>query len=434
MKSFFSPVFFLLVLLFFATACGKDENPVLPEVEFLQPASGSEFQVFDTIAISIRIESKSPAADVMIRLENSNYIPVLPMLSFRNLESGMVHEFIYPVDKTTLESGNYLLKAAVSAGGQQNKAYLPVNITAPERQLEQVWLVTQSSPGIMKVFTGNDQLEFSQAFQYPGVYCGSDISPAYELFFLGAAYQGDLAAFNTKDHEIQWEVAAINNPQQPYFTLVNYHESRLYAGLFEGHIKAWNMSGQSSVATQQNAATIPGFIYFQENYLVVISRQKSNETIRWIEVYYSENGSLHLQQSLDFDPVVLSPLGNGKILILGNKNNKAVSGIFDPADGHVGDPYQPFDLPDKLMICGTPISETHTLFTCQDGIYIYEYQFSMTRIADHQNISIIDFETLNRLIWTSNGTDIFVLNEYGQLIRQTTLDQEIKNIHFLYNR
>ncbi len=423
------------MLVLAAMSCRKDEPGTPPEIVFVEPAAGSVFSVMDTIDVVLRIESPEPTADLNLRMEDDRFVPVLPALSVSGLGTNLDQRFHYPVDKHTLASGNYLLRAEVTADGQKNKAYLTVFINEIPLELESVWIVQQTDTYSMRVQKGNMDEGFSTVINRPGSYSGSAISSRHRLFFLGAALMGDLGAFDTENYEQVWEVQAIQNPQQSYFTLVHYDESLLYTGMYEGQVKAWNMQGQNAFATTLDAFTVPERMFVTPPYLVVVSQQKGNPLIHWLQVYFAGNGELHLTKSINFSPVVISQAETRRLLILGNdENGKAIARMFDPDDGHVGDPYQPFDLPEQQINCGTVVSGQSVLYACNNGIYLYKFQESNGRIADYANIKVLNYESETRIVWAADGNTLYTLTMGGQLLQQLNPGGEIKNIHFLYTR
>ncbi len=287
----------------------------------------------------------------------------------------------------------------------------------------------------MRVLSGSPANGFAEIFSYPGVYGGSDMSSLNEMFFLGASFQGDLGAFNTESHAPEWEIQGVQNPQQPYFTLVDYHNNRLFSGLFEGQINGWNLEGQPAYATEQNIATKPVRMFPFREYLIVFSRQKSNENIRWLEIYFLNNGNLHVKTTLDFEPLVFAEAEPNRLLMTGNDaQGYAAARLLDPSDGHIGNPYQPFELPEKEMLSAAVINGQNLLFSCSDGIYRYEYQYASARIAETGNISVLRFEEVNQLIWASDGNSVFTIAPDGQILQQTSVGPGIENLHFLYNK
>ena len=435
MKTLIPTVILISLFLLFFTACKDEDPPEFPDVEFLSPAPGMDFEVFDTIDVKIRIISSAAAADISLALVNDQDINVLPALTSQNLEPGKTYRFQYPLSLKTLSTGNYQLRAEVTAGGVKGKEYRTIYIIGLEKMLKEVWLVQQSQPGMMRVLSGNPGNGFAEIFSYPGIYGGSDISSLNEMFFLGASFQGDLGAFNTESHAPEWEIQGIQNPQQPYFTFVDYDDNRLYAGIIEGQVRGWNLEGQPAYATEQNIATKPVRIFLFREYLIVFSRQKSNENIRWLEIYFLNNGNLHIKTTLDFEPLVFAEAEANRLLMLGNEaQGYASARLLDPSDGHIGNPYQPFELPEKEMLSATVINGQNLLFSIHDGIYRYEYQHASARFADIGNISVLRFEEVNQLIWASDGGTVFTIAPDGQILQQTSVGPGIENLHFLYNK
>ncbi|MFP4472063.1 MAG: hypothetical protein ACLFPE_15380 [Bacteroidales bacterium] len=435
MKTFIPPAIFFIILLVYFAACKDEAHPDFPDVEFLSPAPGANYKIYDTIGIQIRVIASAAAADLSLALVNDQDINVLPSLTSQNLEPGKTYRYQYPVSLKTLSTGNYQLRAEATAGGVKGKQYRTIYIIGLQKMLEEVWLVQQSQPGMMRVLSGSPGNGFAEIFSYPGIYGGSAISALNEKFFLGASFQGDLGAFDTDTHLLNWEIQGIQNPQQPYFTFVDYDDNRLYAGIFEGQVRGWNLDGQPAYATEQNIATKPVRMFPFREYLIIFSRQKSNETIRWLEIYFLNNGNLHVKTTLDFEPLVFAEAEANRLLMLGNDaQGYASARLLDPSDGHIGNPYQPFELPEKEMRSAAAINSQNLLFSCLDGIYRYEYQHASARIAEIGNISVLKFEEVNQLIWASDGSTVFTIAPDGQILQQTSIGPGIENLHFLYNK
>jgi hypothetical protein len=273
------------------------------------------------------------------------------------------------------------------------------------------------------------------AVSFPGDYTGSDVSSSSRQIFIAGMHFGDLTAFDANSLTVNWTSPIISNPVQPYFTCLHQFDNHVFAGLWEGYASRWNLSGQKGVNTEITPGTFSYLLFATDKYLISASRQKSNHLLHSLEVFYIDAGGLLVTVQSDIHPVVFTEPESGLVLILGNNQaGNAFARTFNPTNGMMGAPYQPFDLPAKPMIAALAISPKLILIAFDDQIYLYEYQKALTSLISLADVKTMRYEDISRTIWIVAAENVLVYSLNGNLLNDYHVGGELKNLHLLYNR
>ncbi len=154
----------------------------------------------------------------------------------------------------------------------------------------------------------------------------------------------------------------------------------------------------------------------------------------WLETYFIASGASNSKTKLSFTPVHLKALDDGNLLIFGNYENESISvKLFDPVTGIITNPYQPFQLPDEPLICAVDFNQNLTFLGLESGIYLYNYQNSLSLVTGSVAPKILMWEDLGQTIWAVDGQEVFVFSANGQQLSQQAYPYPILNLHLLYN-
>jgi hypothetical protein len=433
------PATFLLMLfiVFLISTCKKDNPVPPPEINVLLPLTNAQYNVYDTVKIKLIIDSEQPEVSLKISLLKANYSPASPInpLVFPNFKTGTETTLDFLLDDEYLESDNYSLHFKATDHSGSTTVYRSIYIEGIQRQFEGIFIVSELSTtqtGIEKLgtnFTGHGIKIMT------GNYAGSAVNSRNKLVYVAGRNSGNLIAMDTDSLTKKWEVPIIPNPVQPYFTCLEQIDQVLYVGFYSGEVNGYNPSGNLIFSTQADGLTFPVRVCIAGNTLVVSSTSKSNLFEDWLETFFLISGASNSKTKLLIKPVYLKTLGDEEVLVFGNADNsKAGTKLFDPETGLVTDPYQPFALPDELLICAAGINQNLTLLSLESGIYLYDDQSSISLVAESISPQILRWEEISQTIMAADAEEIFVLSANGQLISEHNYPEPILNLLIHYNK
>ncbi|MBE0638805.1 MAG: hypothetical protein IH598_09815 [Bacteroidales bacterium] len=429
---FFIFLFFSLSFLF---SCKKEAEEIFPEVQFIGPASNASYDVFDTIPITIRVNWNQSEIALKINLQDESSTPVVPSLVLENFKTGVETTLYYVISNETLSTGNYRLMAEAREGEIYTRAYRTVYVHEIERQLTHIFVVQHEAQTVQRIHRFNPAMGDQLTTVFDGDYAGSDVSSSSKQFFIAGIHWGDLTAFDTETMTINWASPIIPNPVQPYFTCLKAMGNQVFAGLWDGYTGRWSMTGQKGVSTQITPDTYSYLLFSTDKYLVTAALQKSSYLVHWIEVFYLDAGGLVNATHSDIIPVIFTDPEPGNILILGNnQRGNAYVRRFDPANGMLNFPYQPFDMPAKPIIAAEAISPGRILLAFDSGVYMYDYQKSFTSFISVPDVRIIRYEDISRTIWMIAAGKVLVYDLNGALVSEFNIGGELVNLHLMYNK
>jgi len=426
---------FLCIVLF--ASCKKDETPPPSKINILSPAANTSFQVFDTIEIKLLIESQQPEVGLRISLLDANYSPASPInpwvvSSFEtNVEATLHFLLVYEY----LESGNYYLYFKVTDQSGTVNTYRSIYIEGIHRAFEGVFIVSEVSANQTGIEKLGIDLTGEKIKIMAGNYAGSAIDSRNRNFFLAGKNSGNLTALNTDSLSFEWDVPIVANPVQPYFTFLQQINEVLYAGFYSGEINGYNPSGDLIFTTHADGLTFPNLMCHSGNLLVVSSTSRSNVFEYWLETYFLASGVSNSKTKLLIKPIHLKALEDEKVLVFGNNQNSHIeTKLLDPETGLITNPYQPFSLPDEKLKCAVNISENLTFLGLEGGIYLYDYQKSMSLLTTSLSPEILKWEDISQTILAANGTSFFVLSTNGQILSEHDYSYPILNLLLHYNK
>lgn len=429
--------FLMMFLVILLATCNKDDPVSLPEINILLPAANSSYNVYDTIEIKLVVESAQPEVSLKISLLDAHYSPASPVnpLVFPSFKTGIETTLYFLIDYEYLESGNYYLFFSAGDNSGGSGAYQSIYIEGIQRQFEGIFIISELSAnqtGIEKL--GTDLSGQGIKIQ-SGNYAGSAIDSRNRLVYTAGKNSGNLLALNTDSLTPVWQVPIIPNPVQPYFNFLDQIDGVLYAGFYNGEVNGYNPWGDLIFSTQVDGLTFPKHVCIAGSALVVSTTSRSNLSEHWLETYFKPSGAPNSKTNILMDPVHLKTLDSEKVLIFGNMGNSGVdTKIIDPETGLLTDPYQPFPLPAEFVKCATDINQSNTLLSLESGIYIYDYQSSISLVTSSISPQILKWEDISQTILAVEGDTFFVLTANGEQISENNYPYPILNLLLHYNK
>jgi len=418
-------------------SCQKEESSTPSKVKIFSPPVNTAYEVLDTIEIKISVESTQTEVALFISLLDDNFNPATPSnpLVISNFETNIESTLYFWLDYPFLESGTYYLYFLTTDQSGQVNMYHSIYIEGIPKEFEGLYVVSEISDYQTGIEKMNTELTGQGIKILSGNYAGSAIDSRYKNVYNAGQNSGNLVALNTDSLGLEWEIPIIPNPVQPYFTFLQQIDHVLYAGFYSGEINGYNPSGELVFTTQLNGLTFPNRVCVTGNLLVVASTSRSNVFEHWLETYFVASGVNNSKSKSLIQAQHLKPLDDGQVLVFGNNVNSMVeSNLLDPGTGLITNPYQPFPLPEELLLCAADINQNLTLLGLEDGIYLYDYQLGISLVASSFTPEILQWEEIRQTILAANGSEIFSLATNGEIIVEQEYPYPIYNLLLDYNK
>jgi len=417
--------------------CKKDIDTPISQITIYKPIANTSFEVFDTLDILLMVESSQSEVGLRVSLLNQDYTPVSNSNTFvmSNFKTGVEASLNFIFDNYYLESDYYYLYIKVSDASGDVKAYRSIFIEGIPREFKGLFVVSKIHANLTRLEKLDTEFTTQGILDLFGNHAGSAVNLRHKLVSVAGKNSGNLLSLDSDSLELQWEVPIIPNPVQPYFTFLKQTEKYLFTGFYNGDVHGYDPSGSVVFSNQANGQTFPSMICLAGNFLVVASTSRSNLQEHWLETYFISSGASNSKIKLQIKPVELKALDDGSVLVFGNdENGNLATRLFNPETGLVYMPYQPFALPEKLLVCAAEINESLTLLGLESGIYLYNYQSDLSLVTNVISPQILRWEDLSKTIWSVDGEEIMVFSSNGENLLQQTYDFPIYNLLLDYNK
>jgi hypothetical protein len=416
-------------------SCKKENEDVFPVVTFFQPVNNAPYDIFDTIAIRLRVDYPKPEMLLRINLQDEALVPVVTSLVIEDFETGVEADLYYVIGNEQLPSGNYSLVAEARDDEIYTRGYRQVFIHEIERTLKNIFLVEKKSDNQHAIHRYDQNHNLQQSVSYQGDYAGSDVSSASGQFFITGKYTGDLTAYDSDQLSVNWSSPNGSGGVQPYFSCLQLFDNMLFTGYHEGFIGRWSLTGQRGASTEVTHNTFARRLFTTDKYLIADAQERGNYLLHWLEVFYLDAGSLVATAQSDIRPLVFTEPEPGIVLMIGNnQSGLAYARLLHPATGLLGLPYQPFDFPASAITAAEAITPQRILLALENGIYIYDYKLAMFEVVAVQNVHGIRYEDISRTIWCLSENRVLVYDLSGELLSEHTPGWQLINFHLMYNK
>ena len=426
---------FVLILMVMITSCKKDESVVHAEISILQPEKNMNFDVLDTITIVVTVDHPAPRVYLKINLQNDQYTPVQSPLVIENFETGIETRLSYIIDNLHLETNTYNFAFQVTVDGHSDNAYRPVVVHEIAKTLERIVVVEKINSQSLNLVLLNEQMEITNEKIVAGDFGGCQVSSWHQLIFFSGNYQGNLTAMDASNLEELWSIPAVYNPPHPAFTTLSIGGNYLFSGNHSGQITGYNMEGQPGYSSAVTSGIYSKFLHQSSNYLFSISGQANSNGHYPGDIFAFPSGDLLSSFFVQVDPLASFLVEDNRMLIFGNDElSHARTILLHLEDGFIGEPYQPFQIPEEKLMACAEINENSAFLAFENGIYNYSYQESTSLFSNQTNICCMEYDRVNSTLFAADENNIYAINSSGTIILQRNFEGLIHSIQLLYNK
>jgi len=431
-----SILFVFLLLNVFMFSCKKEIEDI-PDVSFIKPTEDKHFTIGDTIEIVFEVQSISKISSIEVGIVDDKLIPVSKTYMVNQLNgktSGVIHFAIFLTD-IFLDPGKYQVMAKVSNEVETKHKYRWINLASPTRKFMGVAVITKSSS---KVKVWNYDLNFNKTLkkQMSGDYGGSVYMPFHNRMALSSKLQGSYTIWDYFSGDTIYNQPGLGVPPFPYFTGTNRVDNNLTVQYYGGAFSLLNHNGSMVMNINTTSGFYPQRIFDVGDNFVSIEYSRSSMQ-KLLVVHYGSTGMKYGTIQLKNGPVVgafpfenndfmyfCNYLGNGHIVKYSwNDNNTNELGFYYNG---------------SEFIDATKKGPKEYLMLTSKAVLWYDYSRShapaIVKLSVSDPIKVL-YEELSGTIWV---VDKHGFSSYsfptGNLISDQRINEEVLNMHLIYNR
>ena len=427
----FRSILLLFVFLILNFSCNKDDRTSIPVVEILSPVDNEIFNVSDTIQVIAIINDEREIRNIQVVLVNEDFTPVAKTYIRYPNSNNYNLEMEYPIDDSTLESGDYYILVKAENESKFKNEYRKIKIVGEPLKLEKVMIVTGEGYQHISVNEIDSSQTVVHLFDVNCNYTASAVSSRFQQFYLAGKTLISLRTFSVADNSVEWEVppgipAPIHNDN------CLYADECLFATYNSQYIRGYDNAGNVVFTTNITSHDKPGAIIRLNDYVLVdMQKQNSAGTPELVTYYVNSGIKLQIRQT-QFEVSDFFRYSENRVYISANSSETGQLFLynieFDQLE-HLA------DLPDKI-VSSEIIDADRVLLGTESDIYIYDYS-TMQLVLFLSDVSAVNikFEPLGSYLYLSSPKEIKMF-KFPQMILQDTFlfEDTIKNVHLLYNK
>lgn len=418
----------LMLALFTATGCRKEQDEQGPLIEVIQPAGTSTLTIPDTLHVSVHVSDDKIVEDLWMSLVDVNGVTIAPSITVQvNAPSATIDRQIV-VSNESIASGSYRLVVRASDGTNDASAFRTVNIAEAPLRLRAIFL-TSSSGEILKIDSAGVQSSFSSF----NMISEAEINSYTQELFIAAGPFDDLDVLALNSDGDGWQLANQNAGSIPYFTSIftDPADYRTYVSSSEGYVRGFNGNGYM----QFNAQALPGFRPYtgvvagdrvvSEQHAIALDEKR-------LACYTYNSGTLLEQYSLDLDVVRMFRYSDQQVLVLGNRNGEGVIQLRNIVQGGI---YE-MRVFDQGEIRSVDRLSTTTLVVALDNELIrFDHANNSVVTLISQSFGDVAYDIAGGAILAPTGQDLLVIEPAtGAIVNTISTPIEIDRILPLFNR
>jgi hypothetical protein len=425
--------FFILVLLAAGlSSCRREVDEVLPEVEFLSPDEGHQYDVFDSIHVYIKVSDNEQLSLVKISVVDVNLSPVLTVVSQSHSGQHAEIGFEYPIDNIRITTGSYFLLVEVrDANNNIKHAYRNINITEVPRALKGFFAVTQPMPSTVNLHRWeNGNLSLWNSFSSD--FSDLEVSSYWQQVYVAGSYFGLLRAMSIDGSTPGWSKTPVSS-SSPYWGPMSVSGPRLYASVRgQGQVKAYNEDGTFGFFGNVDNNFYPDN-QLQAGPHIFLEEKEISSAARRIMVFATAGGSLQ-QTVLSIDVMEFFEKDADNIYAIGNDVTQGHLLIYDfLANGF----WEPIALPAGTVTAAAQVNSETLLIAMSDG-NIYEFTYNpvgLLSLAGGINTVKLEYDPVQEQVFSAEGSTVKIYSYNPFLLQNTvTFPEAVKDVELWFNR
>ena len=426
-------LFFILLLPLFFVSCRRDGGGTEPSVEFLSPANGAQYDIFDSIHVYVKMSDDHGLANLKFRLVDMNMSPVMPVIEQAISGGSYETSFDFPITNIRITTGNYYFYADVTdVDGNRRSINRIVQITEIPRELKGFFASTIPAANTLKIYKADTSWTASSWNQITSDFTDMAVSNYWQHVYISGDISGPLSAFSINGETPGWSQNAFPSSAK-YWGGLSIADRRLLVSVRgQSQVRSLDETGaQGFVAYADNG-------YFPESQIQVANRifieEKEISTQSGRMVVFSSSGGSIQETNMSVDAMLMAPKDNDNIYVVGNGAGQGHLLIYDVAANGF---WEPITLPTGLVTAATQIDST-TLLIAMDNGNLYRFTYSPVGLltwASGINSTQLRYDPVNDELYSAEGMNVKVYSYNPFVLQHTvTFAETVRDLELWYNR
>lgn len=420
---------FLLVL---ASSCKREVDEEGPQVEWISPNEGQQYNVFDSIHVYFRLSDNNRLESYKVKLVDEHLTPVLPIVS--QSVSGQHSEvgFEYPIDNIRLASGTYFLMVEATDGNNINRSFRTLYITEVPLALKGFFATTLPLPSSLNLYKTDTSWAPSLLHTYSSDFTDLAVSSYWQQFYISGSYFGLLRAESIDGQTPSWTQTPVVS-STPYWGPMSVHGSKLWLSVRgAAQVRQLAETGVASFYANADNNFYPVHQLEAGSRLFIEEKEISSSNRRMV-VFSTAGGSLQ-ETPMSVDAISFFEKDADNIYVIGNDAGQGHLLIYDYAANGF---WEPITLPSGLVTAATQL-DTNTLMIAMDNGNLYRFTYQPVGLiswASGITTSQLRYDPAGDYIFSAEGSDVKIYNYNPFLLHQTvSFPNVIQDLELWFNR
>lgn len=421
-----------LLSLIALVSCKRNEDTQAPAIQITTPVDGAQYDVGDTVRISMHVADNVELADVEIKLTDANLIPVMSTAVIQLSGDARTLQLEYFLDNYSLLSGQYYIHATVHDAARNNaKDFVLLNITEIPLQLNGIIAVTKL-PGFVTVHSIDASWTAFSLGTFPGDFTDVAVNSYWQQTVMTGATTGLARCISLDGKYPGWTVNPFPSAGAYWGKVAAHERDWLINYRADGVIKSCTWNGTTGTQFLANSG------YFFRNFGFSGERMfadmvDATGNSRIIGVYQRNGGGAVQQSTLGIDPIAILPRDEEAVYVAGNLSGQGKLLIYDYG---MNGTWEPVTLPAGKLLSAAEI-DANTLLLAMDNGNIYKFTYAPVGVLLWSAVSAqhVRYDRSEGTVITAEGASVKRYNYPGTtVIDQVSLGDSVRGVELWYNR
>lgn len=415
----------------FLHACSKDagDDISLPSVTYLEPSSGANFNVRDTVNIKVHIRSERPVSKISISILNENFSPVTPAKGSDPGKTDFILEEALVLSNENLPSGDYVVfTSAVSSAGEA-KAYRKIRISGMPRRFKELIYVSQINSLKTTVTTVDSAHNQETRLNLNSGFAGLAVSSFNTQVYLATPEPSHVLAYDAETYELQWDYS----PPAPHTVVFDIMANIdvVYVSTGNGNIAGLNAKGAVVYTTPVNTDRMARKIFRHDHYMICYQTRRS-DLKKYLAAFHNATGFYANGKEIDMEVAGFGTRDASEVYIFANRNDTGMLRAYHVLENTLAD----LDMPEGKIITVLPTGQDEIMVATSEGVYSFsKRKEKFTLKIAYGGIEHLAFDEVNGVLYASTGTHIRVYDhETGGLMNVITSGYDVRAMDVRYDR
>lgn len=427
-------IILIILFLFTFSACEKEKVYDIPVVEIHNPSENQHFSVGDTIQIWATISSKSNIQSVDIDLVDENLKPISKNYVYTSLNGKTNGDLRFAIilSDPFQTSGQYQILIRVVNEEDTKHKYKKITISGLDKEWLGAALITKAPN---KINVWNYDLDFNKTIKKVmiGDYSGSVYLPFHNRMALSAKIQGSYTIWDYLSGDTVLHFQAKANPPFPYFTGVGMVDQKITAQYYAGAFSLYNYMGKLTNSISAESGFYIEKVFDVGNNFISYQKEKYASPEMRLVTHIGGSGLNWSFVPVQGPVIAAFPLEGNNFLLFSNYNS---TGQIEKYFWDKNATNHPVSFPsDEFIDVASYLPDEYLLLT-NNQVYRYRYgAASITPLINLNGVVPINirYEIISQRIWVVDKQGFTIYNPLGQKIADYRVNEEVLNLHLIYN-